>query len=70
MTHTGQNIDEITVADPTRKLDLFRLKITTQLESVDGRWEVSLDENNETTSVRIELPAGEYAGQSVTGFFE
>ena len=68
--NTGQIIDEITVADPTRNLDSFRLKITTQLGSVDGRWEALWDENNGITSVHIQLPGGVYAGQSVTGLFE
>jgi chondroitin AC lyase len=63
----NHEIKEITVVDPTRKQETYRLNITTQLEGHDSRLEASWNEQNGTTSVQIQLPDGEYAGQSVTG---
>ncbi|MEX2640040.1 MAG: polysaccharide lyase family 8 super-sandwich domain-containing protein [Balneolales bacterium] len=48
---SGQDIEEITVSDPSRELDTFRVKVTTGGHAED---------------IEFELPSGDYAGQSVT----
>ncbi|MEX0928936.1 MAG: polysaccharide lyase family 8 super-sandwich domain-containing protein [Balneolales bacterium] len=48
---SGQDIEEITVSDPSRELDTFRVKVTTGGHAED---------------IEFELPSGDYAGQSVS----
>jgi len=63
---SGQNVEELTVADPTRKLNTFRVTITSQIESEDERMELTWSEDDGVSSIEFMLPDNDYAGQSVT----
>ena len=63
----GTSITKLTVADPTWKLDSFRLKINSKMEGQGERWTATWNENRGYSDVHVELPAaGGYAGKSIT----
>ncbi len=64
--HYGHDVHEITVSDPSRKLDVFPLMINAQVEIDDSRLDIRWNEREGTSTVEFKLPVDEYAGQSVT----
>lgn len=62
----GSEVEEITVSDPSRRLDSIRLHITVRLEAEEDRWKATWDEEEGYSSVRIDVPEGEYVGRSVS----
>lgn len=66
MKTSGEEVREITVSDPSRRLDFIRLQISVRLETEDDRWEAAWNEASGRSNVRIDLPGGEYAGRSVS----
>lgn len=65
----GQQVEEITVADPSRQLDSMRLQITSQLEAEGDRGEAIWNGEEGHSTIHFDLPDGEYAGQSVSVTF-
>lgn len=61
----GDQVEAITVSDPTRQLDALRLHITAPLEGEGERWKATWHEEAGYSSIQVTLPDGEYAGQSV-----
>ncbi len=64
---SGGRVKEITVSDPGRQQDSFRLQVTARFEDGDNkRAKVTWNEEEGYSVIEVELPDGEYAGQSVT----
>lgn len=64
--NSGPEIKELTVSDPSRQLDTIRLRISARLEGAGARWKTTWNEAEGYTTFQVNLPEGEYAGQSVT----
>ncbi|SMO73313.1 polysaccharide lyase family 8 super-sandwich domain-containing protein [Fodinibius sediminis] len=64
---TGGKVAKITVSDPTRRLTTYQLQISSGAEPgpVDAK-QVRWNEDEGTATVTLNLPQGEYAGQSVS----
>ena len=62
----ADELQAITVSDPSRKLDSVRLQITARLEGQGDGWKATWNENEGSSTLRVDLPEGEYAGQSVS----
>lgn len=63
----GNGIEEITVSDPSRKQSSLGLWLTSRIEAGENdRAEVTWNGEKGYSAVRVDLPEGEYAGQSVT----
>jgi len=62
----GNSIKEITVSDPSRKLDKMHLTANIPLEKVGENFKASWNESGKITEISIDLPQGHYAGKSVT----
>ena len=58
-------VKEISVADPSRELSRMHLSISGQVESMD-QLVSAFDSKKMISNLTIDLPAGHYAGQSVT----
>lgn len=65
----GRGVEEITVSDPSRQLDSITVQITSRLEAEEDRWEATWNREGGYSTVRFDLPEGEYAGQSVSAEF-
>ena len=66
VTTDGDTIEQITVSDPTRKLDSFQLTVTARIEIENDKWSAVWNEESGYSRVSVELPDGDYAGQSIT----
>ena len=64
--YDGDTIDKITVADPSRRLDVFHLKVTANFEGSGSEWKAVWNSDKGYSDVYIMLPDGVYAGKSVT----
>jgi hypothetical protein len=67
MVHTnGNSVKKLTIADPTGKLDTFRLKISSKIEGRGEWWTATWNESEGYSDVRAELPSADgYAGKSI-----
>jgi chondroitin AC lyase len=67
MVHmSGESIKKLTIADPTWKLDSFRLRITSKIEGRGERWTAVWNESGGYSDIQVELPSTEgYAGKSI-----
>lgn len=67
MVHTnGNSVKKLTFADPTRQLDTFRLRISSQIEGRGEQWTAIWNESEGYSDVRAELPIADgYAGKSI-----
>lgn len=63
---TDKGIKEITIADPSRKLENFEFEITGDFKGHGPHWEAIWDSNEKKSSVYVVLPSGDYAGKSLT----
>ncbi len=59
------NIEKITVSDPTRKLNVIELSINTEISLESDSAMIRWDENENRSTITIELPVDRYAGNSV-----
>lgn len=62
----GDKISEISVADPNRELGSFHLSISIRIEKEDENFKSVWNDKKEQSEISIDLPQGNYAGQSVT----
>jgi chondroitin AC lyase len=61
----GKQITEVAVADPSRKLEVFRMKISAKLVYDGDQCQATWNEQEKCTHLHIKLPTGGYAGKSV-----
>jgi chondroitin AC lyase len=68
MVHmSGKSVKKLTIADPTRKLESFRLKINSKMEGRGGPFTIAWNESGGYSDVQIELPSAEgYSGKSIS----
>jgi chondroitin AC lyase len=68
MVHmSGKSVKKLTIADPTRKLESFRLKINSKMEGRGGPFTIAWNESGGYSDVQIELPSAEgYVGKSIS----
>ena len=62
----GQTISEISVSDPSRKLENIHLSLSIPIHKTGENFTAVWNEVKKTTELSINLPQGNYAGQSVT----
>lgn len=64
---SGDRVEEITVSDPGRQQDSLRLQVTSRFEAGENeRAKVTWNEKEGYSVINVDLPDGQYAGQSVT----
>ncbi|MEQ9437661.1 MAG: polysaccharide lyase family 8 super-sandwich domain-containing protein [Cyclobacteriaceae bacterium] len=62
----GAQLKKLSVADPTRKLAAIHLKVSIPIDEQGDNYQAQWNEDEGYTEITIELPQGDYAGQSVT----
>jgi chondroitin AC lyase len=62
---TGQTVEKITVADPSRKLGRLHLGISGGIDVHRGNCKSSFDSEKSMSEISIKLPKGPYSGQSL-----
>lgn len=60
-----QNIEQITIADPTRKLRSMQLGITSEFTGSTANWKTKWNKKEKTGDIFINLPTGADAGKSI-----
>ncbi|MEI7423303.1 MAG: polysaccharide lyase family 8 super-sandwich domain-containing protein [Prolixibacteraceae bacterium] len=63
---TAQSIEEITVADPGRKLHSFQLSVSENFSGGGANWKTVWKKQEKTTEITFTLPDGQLAGKSMT----
>ena len=61
---SGKQITEVTVADPSRNLEVFRMKVSAKLAYDGDLCQTTWNEQKKCTHLNIKLPTGGYAGKS------
>jgi hypothetical protein len=61
----GKEIKQITVADPTRKLKVFRLTVSGRFEGTGARWKAAWNPQEKGSDVQVVLPQDGDAGKSL-----
>lgn len=61
----GESVEQISVSDPTRKLDAVQLKLSAQFKGSDANWQSAWNKETKTSNITINLPNAEKAGSSV-----
>jgi chondroitin AC lyase len=59
-------IQSITVSDPSRSLNVFRLKVNRKIDQAGEKVRISWDDKNGISDIDIELPSGKFTGSSTT----
>lgn len=62
---TRKSLLSLAVADPSRSLDSIQLRTNAFVQNTGDRWEAQWDEKQKMSVIRIDLPDGAYAGESV-----
>lgn len=62
----GSRVIEICVSDPSRELDKMLVSISEKIEKGGERFSVHWNEQDKMSEITIDLPKGNYTGQSVT----
>lgn len=62
----GGGIEELTVADPSRRLSSIGVTVPGTYTARSDEWVADPDKKQDTTLIRVDLPQGVYAGKSVT----
>jgi len=62
----GENIIEISVADPNRELSKMYLSVSNRIEKTDENFSAIWNNKEQVSNISIDLPKGVYAGKSVT----
>ena len=63
---SAQGIEEITVADPGRKLHSFQLSVSENFSGGGANWKTVWKKQEKTTDITFTLPDGQLAGKSMT----
>jgi chondroitin AC lyase len=58
-------IQKITVSDPSRKLPSLNLQVSARAEGSGGNWSATWNRKTRSSAIRVDLPTGGMAGQSV-----
>ena len=62
---SGNALQEITVAEPTTKLKTLQLTVTAPVNGSGNNWQAAWDKAGKQSEIKVDLPGGVYAGQSV-----
>lgn len=62
---SGKSIEQITVSDPSRKLDTLQLRTSAMIEASGDTWQGTWDKKAKESVISIDLPKEGYAGESV-----
>src|SRR5690606_18198108 len=62
----GENISEISVSDPNRDLGKFHFSVSEKIQKRGENYVTRWNEKDEFSEITIDLPSGNYTGQSVT----
>jgi len=62
----GEKITEISVSDPNRELGRFYFSVSTEIQKQGENFRIEWMEMDNMSEVKIDLPHGNFAGQSVT----
>lgn len=62
---SDQSIEQITLADPTRKLSSMQLGITSEFTGSTANWKTKWNKKEKTSDIFINLPTGADAGKSI-----
>ncbi len=62
----GRNVKEISVADPSRKMNSIHLSLNRNINRSDENFKAVWDETKKCSEITIDLPQTVYAGKSVT----
>lgn len=66
VTKAGGNIEQISVADPGRKLHTFQLTVSSKFVGSGADWKSVWNKQKKVYDIHFDLPSGDYAGQSMT----
>jgi chondroitin AC lyase len=61
----GNHLEQLTVSDPTHKLDLLRFEISTAVNGIGTNWKATWNEKRKVSEVEVTLPKEGDAGKSV-----
>ena len=61
----GDEITEITVADPNRELRKIHFSVSTRIDKSGENFKAVWDEEEKVSDIAVELPQEVYAGESV-----
>ncbi len=64
--YDGENITEISVADPNREQRKIHLSVSVRIEKTEENFNANWNEKTWMSEISIDLPQGNYTGQSVT----
>jgi chondroitin AC lyase len=62
----GEKISEISVSDPNRDLGKFHFSVSQNIQKQGENYRIEWNEMENKSEIRIDLPHGNFAGQSVT----
>jgi len=62
----GDRVREISVSDPSRKLSRISLSVSIPVDHSGSNFKAAWNEEKQTSEISVDLPQGNYAGQSVT----
>jgi chondroitin AC lyase len=62
----GERITEISVSDPNRELGRFYFSVSTEIQKQGENFRIEWMEMENMSEVKIDLPHGNFDGQSVT----
>jgi chondroitin AC lyase len=62
----GQDIDQISVADPSRQLKTFKLSVSARFSGTGANWKTFWNKQTNSSELTFDLPSGDYAGESMT----
>ena len=62
----GEKISEISVSDPNRELGMFHFSVSSKIEKSATNYKSVWVEKKDVSEITIDLPQGNYSGQSVT----
>ncbi len=62
----GNQIEKISVSDPSRKQKSIQLKVSGKFQGSGNNWKAEWNANSKTTIINVDLPIEGYAGKTVT----
>ena len=62
----GERIKELSVSDPSRKLDTITLTVSGIYNASGDGFHMAPDRRNDSSAIAVTLPEGVYAGKSVS----
>lgn len=61
----GKSVEEVSVSDPTRKLNAVQLTLSAPFKGSETNWQSAWNKETKTSTININLPKAEKAGSSV-----